>query len=178
MIHSCCWSSWSVRFPVYSIQKEWPLPAFRYQSVLQCIHPCLHQKPFYISALERAELSACTNEVNTSVLLIRAFYHKKTLPNRQCISFHATGYHFTGPVALRHRLSPALLIISLYLWKNIDFIILSCSTVHKKNITLLTLEKKEQPIPMFELFFLSNPTMVNWSTWFLFLMHHLEDIKF
>ena len=30
-------------------------------------------------------------------------------------AFDATGYHFTGPVALRHRLSPALLIISLYL---------------------------------------------------------------
>ena len=32
----------------------------------------------------------------------------KTLPNRQRISFHATGCHFTGPVALRRRLSSVL----------------------------------------------------------------------
>ena len=33
---------------------------------------------------------------------------KNTIQNRQCTSSLATGYHFTGPLALRHRLSSAL----------------------------------------------------------------------
>ena len=40
-------------------------------------------------------------------------HHKKTLSNRQCTSFHVTGCHFTGPVALRRRLSSALPIVLL-----------------------------------------------------------------
>ena len=42
-------------------------------------------------------------------------HRKKTLSNRQCTSFHATGCHFKGPVALRPRLSPGLPIILLSL---------------------------------------------------------------
>ena len=81
----------------------------------------------------------------------------KTLPNRQRISFHATGCHFTGPVALRPRLSSGLPIILLFivfkLMQNIDVIILPQSIVHKKNLTALTLKnKKEQPMHILELF--------------------------
>ena len=71
----------------------------------------------------------------------------KTLPNRQRISFHATGCHFTGPVALRRRLSsvlPISILEHLKLYKKTDFIILPCSTLHKKNLTALTLKNKKR----------------------------------
>ena len=105
-----------------------------------------------------------------SVLHIQVFCHKEALPDRQCTSFPATGCHFTGPVALRPRLSsglpiipikacqadirnPLRYLIRLNLYKSISFIILPRSTVHKKNLTALTLEnKKEQPIHILELF--------------------------
>ena len=72
-------------------------------------------------------------------------YHKKALPNRQCTSFHATGCHFTGPVALRPRLSSGLSISLLFLnfCKKTGFIILWFSTVYKKNITALTPENQK-----------------------------------
>ena len=81
-----------------------------------------------------------------SVLLIQVLYHKKALPNRQCTSFHTTGYHFTGPVALRPRLSSGLPISLLFLnfCKKTGFIILWFSTVYKKNITVLTPENQKR----------------------------------
>ena len=73
-------------------------------------------------------------------------YHKKALPNRQCTSFHATGCHFTGPVALRPRFSSGLPISLLFLnfCKKSGFIILWFSTVYKKNITVLTPENQKR----------------------------------
>ena len=92
-------------------------------------------------------------------------YHKKALPNRQCTSFHATGCHFTGPVALRPRLSSGLSISLLFLnfCKKTGFIILWFSTVYKKNITALTPEnQKKQPIHILELFFyFRNPRSID-----------------
>ena len=44
-------------------------------------------------------------------LLLINHSSKKTLSDRQCTSFHATGCHFTGPVALRPRLSSGLPIV-------------------------------------------------------------------
>ena len=70
------------------------------------------------------------------------FTIKKALPNRQCTSFHATGCHFTGPVALRPRLSsglPNILLKLLNSSENIDIIILPYSTVRKQNHTVLML---------------------------------------
>ena len=81
---------------------------------------------------------------------------KKILSNRQCISFYATGCHFTGPVALRPRLSSGLPIILLKLlksYKKINFIILPHSTLHKKNITVLTFKNKKRTVDTYtELF--------------------------
>jgi len=51
------------------------------------------------------------------------------LPDRQCTSFHAAGCHFTGPVALRLRLSSDLPIIlfPLSLCKKTQFYYTSAS---------------------------------------------------
>jgi len=70
------------------------------------------------------------------------FTIKKALPNRQCTSFHATGCHFTGPLALRPRLSsglPNILLKLLNSSENIVIIILPYSTVRKQNHTVLML---------------------------------------
>ena len=48
-------------------------------------------------------------------LLLINHSSKKALPARQCTSFYATGCHFTGPVALRPRLSSGLPISLLQL---------------------------------------------------------------
>ena len=59
----------------------------------------------------------------------------------------ATGCHFKGPVALRRRLSsvlPISILEHLKLYKKTDFIILPCSTLHKKNLTALTLKNKKR----------------------------------
>ena len=72
------------------------------------------------------------------------FTIKKALPNRQCTSFHATGCHFTGPVALRPRLSsglPNILLKLLNSSENIDIVILPYSTVRKQNHAVLMLLK-------------------------------------
>lgn len=37
IIHSCCCSSEFISFPVFSIQKEWPLPFSQYQSPFSCL---------------------------------------------------------------------------------------------------------------------------------------------
>ena len=89
-------------------------------------------------------------------LLLINHSSKKALPARQCTSFYATGCHFTGPVALRPRLSSGLPISLIFLnfCKKTGFIILWFSTVYKKNITVLTPEnQKKQPIHILELFF-------------------------
>ena len=48
-------------------------------------------------------------------LLLINHSSKKALSDRQCTSFHATGCHFTGPVALRPRFSSGLPISLLWL---------------------------------------------------------------
>ena len=63
--------------------------------------------------------------------------------SKYCFYINATGCHFTGPVALRRRLSsvlPISILEHLKLYKKTDFIILPCSTLHKKNLTALTLK--------------------------------------
>ena len=77
-----------------------------------------------------------------NALAVMAMNIKKAPSHRQCTSFHATGCHFTGPVALRPRLSSGLPAILLNLCKIINTIILSPFTVHKENLTVSTLKNK------------------------------------
>ena len=80
-----------------------------------------------------------------------------TISNRQCTSFHATGCHFTGPLALRHRLSSALLknisfinsiillLLCQFLWFR-WFISISDTRSTSQNILNLVISKLEIPI--------------------------------
>ena len=68
------------------------------------------------------------------------------------ILFYATGCHVKGPIALRPRLSPGLPIYLLQLFnlcKKNHSIILWCSTVHKKNITVLTFKNKKRTVDIY-----------------------------
>ena len=86
-----------------------------------------------------------------SVLLIQVLYHKKALPNRQCTSFHATGCHFTGPIALRHSLSTALPRIFSFaclssFGKKFENEKRCCSAIHsaKQHLEILSRSPKER----------------------------------
>ena len=89
---------------------------------------------------------------------------KKTLSYRQCISFHATGCHFTGPVALRLRLSSDLPIIlfPLSLCKKLNFIIRLHHTVHKKNMTAFLLKNDKKAVSgAFSILFSASSLVAN-----------------
>jgi len=86
------------------------------------------------------------------------------LPNRQCTSFHAAGCHFTGPVALRLRLSSDLPIIlfPLSLCKKLNFIIRLHHTVHKKNMTAFLLKNDKKAVSgAFSILFSASSLVAN-----------------
>ena len=109
------------------------------------------ERKVFISSNPRIVLSSCPPpcghfSIQESATGGLSYKVKKHCQTDSATSFHATGCHFTGPVALRPRLSSGLPISLLFLnfCKKTGFIILWFSTVYKKNITVLTPENQKR----------------------------------